>query len=87
MPSPVQEGLSHTDKQQEVYRGYLVRRVLPAVAATYSSEKDDAEGVSTGSRAAVDRVGQGLAMCSTARLEACLVDLYEGLLMVRGAEL
>ena len=87
MRAPAQEDLSHTDEAQEAYRGYLLRRLVPAVAAFYAHVgAADAEGNPAGALAVPDSiVRERLAKLTTAELEGRLADLFDRLLMVRSA--
>ena len=69
---------SSADEEQEGYRSYLLRRLLPAMAAFYSAPTGnmlDASG----------NAMKRLAARTTAELEGRVADLYDRLLMVRTA--
>lgn len=84
MRAPAQEELTHADKAQEAYRGYLLRRLVPAITAFYAHVGFDAEGAPTGELTVSDSiVRERLAKLTTAELEGRLADLFDRLLMVR----
>lgn len=88
----MQTGLSNSaDKEQEGYRGYLLRRLLPAMTAYYEDNLS-LDFVSVDDRGHVadsltqEGVMQRLANLTTRQLERRLAHFYEGLLMVRIAD-
>ena len=88
VPAPAQGELSHTDQAQEGYRGYLLRRLVPAVAAFYAHVGADEDGALTGEVTVSEgMVRERLAQLTTADLEGRLADLFDSLLMVRGTRL
>lgn len=73
------------DKEQEGYCSYLLRRLLPAMAAFYSDADFDAAGVLTGDAMAPHHMMHLLAERSTGQLEGRLADFYDRMLWVRTA--
>ena len=73
----MQAELSSTaDKEQEAYRSYMLRRMLPALQRFYTSTNHGEAGLR-------DEILRAAASASTARLEDCLKELYRRLLTVR----
>ncbi|KAK9841811.1 hypothetical protein WJX81_004571 [Elliptochloris bilobata] len=68
------------DQEQECYRGYLLRRLLPATQAFYSNLGFDAAGVPAGELLAAHSVMERLAKRTTAELEGRLAEFFDRLL-------
>ena len=86
-PSHVQADFGKTaDRKQKGYRGYLLRRLVPAMTAFYDEgylSVNDMEGLES---LTPYNVTLRLAKLTTRQLESRLAHFYEGLLMVRRAD-
>ena len=84
MPSHVQaESSSTADKGQEAYRGYLLRRLLPAITAYYEHRFLSMDDIDAAESLTADGVMERLASLTTRQLERRLAHFYQGLLNVR----
>ena len=85
-PFHVQAGLSDkAAKEQEGHRGYLLRRLVPAMAAYYSATGWNAAGEPAHDMLAAHVVEERLAALTTRQLEARLARFHAVLLTVRTA--
>ena len=79
----MQAGLSDkAAKEQAGYRGYLLRRLVPAMAAFYSDPAFDAAGELADDMLAPHMVQERLAALTTHQLEARLARFNAGLLLM-----
>ena len=86
-PSPAQAELSSAaDKEQQAYRGYLLRRLIPAMAAELAEvqlwQNFDAANIPERDMKHWERLG---GRTPTAYLESRLAEHYNGLLQARAA--
>ena len=82
-PSRAQAELSNAaDGEQERNRGYLLQRLLPAMASYYSKVDFDAAGDPTGPLLAPEVVMQRQSALTTVQLERRLAHVYRSLLAV-----
>ena len=80
----VQAGLSSTaDKEQEGYRSSLLHRLVPALGAFITACCEEAGDSMESTLARREEIQRLAASCATARLEGCLAQLYDSLLLVR----
>ena len=73
-------------KEQEGYRGYLLRRLVPAMTAHYEEEFLAMDDLEAADSLREEGVMQRLASLTTRQLERRLAHFHQALLMVRKAD-